>query len=105
MTDETAPTQRFTGRVADYVAARPGYPPEVLALLARHGVAPERFLMVGNALRSDVLPVVEAGGRAVHIPAALSWSHEHADVPPEAHGRYFEITAFEQVLDVIERFK
>ena len=35
--------------------------------------------MVGNSLRSDILPVVDIGGTAVHIPAALTWSHEHAD--------------------------
>jgi putative hydrolase of the HAD superfamily len=47
------------------------------ALLARHGVAPERFLMVGNALRSDILPVLEMGGRAVYIPYQSTWAHEH----------------------------
>ena len=73
------------------------------AILSRHGVDPNRFLMVGNALRSDVLPVVDAGGWAVHIPAALSWSHEHADLPPHAHGRYVEVTALERVPEVIER--
>lgn len=73
------------------------------AILSRHGIDPNRFLMIGNALRSDVLPVVDAGGWAVHIPAALSWSHEHAELPPHAHGRYFEVTALERVPDVIER--
>jgi putative hydrolase of the HAD superfamily len=58
--------------------------------------------MIGNALRSDVLPVVAAGGWAVHIPAALSWSHEHAELPPHAHGRYFEVTALDRVPEVIE---
>jgi putative hydrolase of the HAD superfamily len=72
-------------------------------ILSRRAVTPSRFLMVGNALRSDVLPVVEAGGWAVHVPAALSWSHEHADVPPHVHGRYFEVTAFEHVVDIVER--
>ena len=77
--------------------------PEVYAtILSRHGVDPNRFLMIGNALRSDVLPVVDAGGWAVHIPAALSWSHEHAELPPHAHGRYFEVTALEHVLAVVE---
>jgi putative hydrolase of the HAD superfamily len=77
--------------------------PEVYAaILSRHGVDPNRFLMVGNSLRSDVLPVVDAGGWAVHIPAALSWSHEHADVPPHAKGRYFEVAALEHLPDVIE---
>lgn len=46
------------------------------AVMARQRVAPERFLMVGNSLRSDVLPVLEAGGAAVHIPYAVTWAHE-----------------------------
>ncbi len=46
-------------------------------IMKRHNVAPERFLMVGNSLRSDVLPVLEAGGTAVHIPYVATWAHEH----------------------------
>jgi putative hydrolase of the HAD superfamily len=72
------------------------------AILSRLAVDPNRFLMVGNSLRSDILPVVEAGAWAAHIPAALSWSHEHADVPPHAHGRYFDVTALDRLPDVIE---
>lgn len=48
-------------------------------LLERHGIAPERFLMVGNSLRSDVLPVVEIGGHAVHVPREITWAHEVVD--------------------------
>jgi putative hydrolase of the HAD superfamily len=46
------------------------------AVMARHRVPPARFLMVGNSLRSDVLPVLEAGGAAVHVPYAVTWEHE-----------------------------
>jgi putative hydrolase of the HAD superfamily len=70
-------------------------------VLTRARIA-DRFLMVGNALRSDVLPVVEAGGWAVHIPAALSWSHEHTDVPAHATRRYVEVAALAQLPDAIE---
>jgi putative hydrolase of the HAD superfamily len=49
------------------------------AIMRRHRVAPERFVMVGNSLRSDVLPALEAGAYAVHIPYALTWAHEHLD--------------------------
>jgi putative hydrolase of the HAD superfamily len=35
--------------------------------------------MVGNSLRSDILPVVELGGTAIHIPYHLTWRHEHVD--------------------------
>jgi putative hydrolase of the HAD superfamily len=71
------------------------------SILARHGVAPERFVMVGNSLRSDILPVIEAGGWAVHVPAAVSWSHEDADAPAHLHGRFVEVPALERVPDAI----
>jgi putative hydrolase of the HAD superfamily len=48
-------------------------------LLDRYGVSPDEFLMVGNSLRSDVLPVVEMGGRAVHVPYEIAWEHEQVD--------------------------
>jgi putative hydrolase of the HAD superfamily len=77
--------------------------PSVYAdILARHDVAPERFLMVGNSARSDVLPVLELGGWAVHVPAALSWAHEHADVPDAARNRYFEIQNLRQLPALVE---
>jgi putative hydrolase of the HAD superfamily len=49
------------------------------AVMARQRVEPARFLMVGNSLRSDVLPVLEAGGSAVHIPYHVTWLHEQVD--------------------------
>jgi putative hydrolase of the HAD superfamily len=45
-------------------------------LLDLHGVQVSDFLMVGNTLRSDVLPVVSLGARAIHIPYHVTWSHE-----------------------------
>lgn len=49
------------------------------AILARHAIAPGEFLMVGNSLRSDILPVVALGARAVHVPYATTWIHEHVE--------------------------
>ncbi len=48
-------------------------------LLQRFGVAPDRFLMVGNSVRSDILPVMALGGHAVHVPYHLLWELEHVD--------------------------
>ena len=48
----------------------------ILALLE---VDPPRFCMVGNSVRSDILPVLALGGHAVHIPYPLLWEHEHVD--------------------------
>ena len=45
-------------------------------ILRRHGVEPETFCMVGNSVRSDVLPVLEIGGRALHVPYEYLWAHE-----------------------------
>lgn len=49
-------------------------------LLATLGVAPRDFLMVGNSMKSDILPVLGLGGRGVHIPFHVTWAHEN--VPP-----------------------
>lgn len=46
------------------------------ALLNRHNLDARRFLMVGNSLRSDILPIVALGGKAVHIPYHIAWAHE-----------------------------
>ena len=51
-------------------------------VLKRRGIKPQEFVMVGNSLRSDVLPVLELGARAVHIPYNVTWHHEQ--VPEES---------------------
>jgi putative hydrolase of the HAD superfamily len=48
-------------------------------VLERMDVAPDRFCMVGNSVKSDVLPVLELGGHAVHVPYEITWSHEVVD--------------------------
>lgn len=60
------------------------------ALLTRHGVAPEQFVMVGNSVKSDILPVLEIGGKAVHIPYHITWAHETITQPKE-HTSYVEM--------------
>jgi putative hydrolase of the HAD superfamily len=46
------------------------------ALLAARNVDPRRFLMVGNSMRSDILPVLELGGHAAYVPYHVTWAHE-----------------------------
>ena len=48
-------------------------------LLRRWEVAPERFCMVGNSVRSDILPVMALGGHGVHVPYHLLWDLEHVE--------------------------
>ena len=54
-------------------------------VLERERVDPSSFVMVGNSVRSDVLPVLAIGGRAVHVPYHVTWALEHADHDPEVH--------------------
>ena len=51
-------------------------------ILARRGIKADEFVMVGNSPRSDILPVLALGARAVHIPYHVTWHHEH--VPEDA---------------------
>lgn len=54
-------------------------------ILDRHGIDPARFVMVGNSVRSDIVPVLAIGGRAVHIPYVVTWGHEHAECDEGAY--------------------
>jgi putative hydrolase of the HAD superfamily len=54
-------------------------PASYRALLEKCGIEAGRFVMVGNSLKSDVLPVLEIGARAVFVPYEHTWVHEHAD--------------------------
>ncbi|MEM8707201.1 MAG: HAD family hydrolase [Actinomycetota bacterium] len=48
-------------------------------VLGVHGVDPTNFVMVGNSLPSDILPVLELGGKGVHVPYHVTWTHERHD--------------------------
>jgi putative hydrolase of the HAD superfamily len=50
-------------------------------VFARHGTGAEQAAMAGNSIRSDILPALEAGAWAAHIPYPLTWAHEMADAP------------------------
>ena len=65
-------------------------------VFARHGTGADRAAMVGNSLRSDILPALEAGAFAAHIPYHLTWAHEAADAPV-GHGRFAELGRFSEV--------
>ena len=55
--------------------------PAYQKILDKHQIQSERFLMVGNSIRSDILPVLEMGGSAVYITYEIDWAHEHDSKP------------------------
>jgi putative hydrolase of the HAD superfamily len=65
-------------------------PATYTSAFARHGTGAGAAMMVGNSLKSDVIPALGAGAWGVHVPHPLTWSYEHA-VPPVDHPRFAEI--------------
>ena len=61
------------------------------AILRRHKIDPAHFLMVGNSLRSDVLPILEIGGQAVFIPYHITWAHEEVAAVEHENHQYFQL--------------
>lgn len=53
-------------------------------IVARQGLAPDATVMIGNSMKSDVLPALEAGLWGIHIPYHLTWAHEHAESPADS---------------------
>ena len=69
---------------------------------ARHGTGAEAALMVGNSLKSDVIPALEAGAWGVHVPHDLTWSFEHAE-PPVTHPRFARIEGLAALPELVAR--
>jgi len=63
-------------------------------ILQKHGIAPREFLMVGNSMKSDILPVIALGASAAHVPYPLLWAADHTAEVPDAPGRFFELARF-----------
>lgn len=69
--------------------------------LLRHlEIEPEKFVMIGNSLRSDVLPPLNLGCYAIHVPYHTTWEHEMIDEMPE-NDRFIQV---EYLRDVLEFF-
>ena len=54
-------------------------------LCRRFDCSVSELVMVGNSFRSDIAPVLELGGYAIHIPSKILWQHEHADEYEHKH--------------------
>jgi putative hydrolase of the HAD superfamily len=69
-------------------------------IFSRHGDGPERSMMVGNSLKSDVVPAIEAGSWGVYIPHDLTWVIEHVEAP-EQHPRFRQIVHLGELPELI----
>lgn len=71
-------------------------------LLEEFGLPARQFAMVGNSVRSDILPVLELGGWAVHVPYHSTWVHEQAAAPDAGHQRLCTVASAAEVPDALE---
>ncbi|RCW92586.1 HAD family hydrolase [Winogradskyella arenosi] len=68
-------------------------------LLKRLDIEPESFLMVGNSLKSDILPLVKIGAQAIHVPFHTTWQHERV-TQKETHGlAYKTVSSLTEILN------
>ena len=68
----------------------------------RHASTPQQMLMAGNSIKSDVLPMIEAGGMGVYVPFEVLWDHEHEEVPLSTE-RFYEVKDMRGVVDVVRK--
>lgn len=70
-------------------------------IFGKHGEGPEQAMMIGNSLKSDVVPAIAAGAWGVFVPHELTWVLEHVDKPAEAP-RFREIATLGDVKPLID---
>lgn len=73
-------------------------------LLRKNGVDVNKFLMVGNSMRSDILPILALGAPAVHIPHHITWAHEQVEIDFEPDG-YYKLQHVGQVPRLLEQLE
>ncbi len=73
---------------------------DYLKLLKHLDCKSENFLMLGNSIKSDILPVLEIGGSAGHIPYHVTWSHEQHDLNLE-HSNFMELEKINDILNYL----
>ena len=71
--------------------------PTYQTIFERYRIDPRQIVMVGNSLRSDILSILELGGKAVYIPYEFTWFHEHIDDQDISHDGYHELDTLQQL--------
>lgn len=84
----------------DLIVVADKTPKEYQRLCRLFNTSINRLCMVGNSFKSDILPVLQLGGYAIHIPFPLMWAHEEAEIIDHPH--LISITDFKQILPVFD---
>jgi putative hydrolase of the HAD superfamily len=69
--------------------------------LIRHlDIPPREFMMIGNSLKSDIIPVINIGGHAIHVPYHTTWAHEHVEIQLE-HQNFRHVEYLKEILPLL----
>jgi len=71
---------------------------------SRHGDGPASSMMIGNSLKSDVLPALAAGSWGVYVPHDLTWAYEHAEAPA-GEARFREVPDLARIVPLVEEIE
>jgi putative hydrolase of the HAD superfamily len=74
---------------------------DYLKLIKHLDIDPSQFLMIGNSLKSDILPVLAIGAHAVHIPYHTTWAHEHVS-ETITHPNFKQVNAVMDILPLLQ---
>ena len=70
-------------------------------LISHLDIEPNQLLMIGNSLRSDVLPLVNIGASAIHIPFHTTWAHEEVNVNKKSNLSFKTVTSITEILKLV----
>lgn len=74
---------------------------DYLKLLRHLDIQPDEFMMIGNSLKSDVLPVLNIGGHGCHVPYHTTWEHEKVDIQVE-HPNFWRVEKISEIFGISE---
>ncbi|MHC1703794.1 MAG: HAD family hydrolase [Tenuifilaceae bacterium] len=66
-------------------------------LLKHLEIEPEEFLMVGNSLKSDIMPILNLGGYGVYIPFHITWQHEYHDEGDIQNEKFYKLLSIDEL--------
>ncbi len=68
-------------------------------LLNHLEIKPKEFVMIGNSLKSDIMPVIEIGGKGIHVPYHTTWQHEKILTDKLVNNNFIEVKTISETLD------
>ncbi|MGB0521615.1 MAG: HAD family hydrolase [Flammeovirgaceae bacterium] len=74
-------------------------------IMQRYGIAKEHFLMIGNSLKSDILPICTLGAKAIHVPYHTTWVHEKVEERHLEGVEYEELSSLEYLFKLLKKGK